>query len=477
MHSHIFTSTNPATGEILWQGAAANANEIAAAVRLAKEIQPYWEETSLEKRETLLRSFQDTLQQEADSFAEVISKETGKPLWESKAEVAAMIHKVDISITAQKNRCKPIIQEHKGATSYTRYKPLGVAAVFGPFNFPGHLPTGHIIPALLAGNTVVFKPSELTPLVGETLIKIWKKAGLSEGMIALVQGGKETGIALANNEDINALLFTGSWKTGKFLAELMGKRPEILLALEMGGNNPLIVSKITDPKAAAYTILLSSYLTAGQRCTCTRRLILPKGALGDQVCEELLQWISQITIGLYTDHPEPFMGPVISNQATEALLASQSHLIEIGGKPLRIMERRKEKSPFLSPGLIDMTGIKSPPDEELFGPLLQIYRVKNFEEAIDEANNTRYGLIASLLSEDEEEYRYFYKQSKSGLINWNAPSTGASSKAPFGGIGRSGNYRPGAVSATDYCNYPVASLEASSLKLPEVLNPGIKNLI
>ncbi|MFQ5729505.1 MAG: succinylglutamate-semialdehyde dehydrogenase [Waddliaceae bacterium] len=466
-------STDPMTGEKLWKGKAATEADVDTAVAAAKKALSGWSSPPLDERIEVLTNFKGTLHSQKALLAEMISKETGKPLWESLEEMDAMIAKIDISIESQRKRCPEISRELPGGTSITRHKPLGVVAVLGPFNFPGHLPNGHIVPALLAGNTVVFKPSELTPWVGEEMARLWEQSGLPSGVLNLVQGGPETGRVLSCHPDINALLFTGSWKTGKILAEQIGSHPDKLLALEMGGNNPIVIGEVSDFTAAAYITIQSAYLTAGQRCTCARRLIIPIGTVGDSFLQTLLDRIPNINIGAYTDRPEPFMGPVITQNGAKHLLAVQENLIKMGGSPLLKMKIVKPKTPLLSPGIMDVTGISNRPDEEYFGPFLQVIRVRDFAAAIEEANKTAYGLSAAILTDNKQQYEEFYKKSRSGTVNWNTQTTGASSAAPFGGVGHSGNYRPGAFYAADYCNYPVASLEIEKLTMPEKLKPGI----
>lgn len=470
----LFTSRNPVTREITWRGEAAAQPEINAAVEAARASLDEWSAWPLEKRFAHLNIFRDTLASSHEVLAKIISKETGKPLWESKTEVNAMINKIGISMEAYRQRCSESSRDQAGAKNITRHKPYGVAAVLGPFNFPGHLPNGHIIPALLAGNTVVFKPSELTPLVGEAVMHCWEKCSLPNGVINLVQGGRETGRMLISHRDIDALFFTGSWSTGKMLAEQFAKRPEKMLALELGGNNPLVIGEITDLKAAAYMTIQSAFLSSGQRCSCARRLIIPAGKKGDAFVKELIAMMEVIKVGAFTDVPEPFMGPVITEAAASHLLTVQDALKKKGGKPLVEMRLLKVDTALLSPGLMDVTKISHRPDEEYFGPFLQLIRVPDFEAAIHEANNTAFGLCAGLLSNKKEQYELFYRRVKAGIINWNTPLTGASSAAPFGGLGHSGNHRPSAFYAADYCAYPVASMEASELKLPQAMSPGIK---
>lgn len=472
-HGPLLQSINPATEEMVWQGLTADENDVNLAIESARSAYPEWFESGIETRIAFLRKYKQILEAEKNSLATTISLENGKPLWESFGEVNAMIGKVDISIDAYVHRCPEIFKEDKQRQMITRHHPHGVIAVFGPFNFPGHLPNGHIIPALLAGNTIVFKPSELTPLVAEKMIKIWEQVSLPKGVINLIQGGPDTGRMLAGHPDIDGLFFTGSWNTGSLLTQLFSKKPGKILALEMGGNNPLIVSTVTDLQACAYTTIQSAYLSSGQRCTCARRLIVPSGSLGDAFLSELIKMIGHLKIGPHTSRPEPFMGPVISINAAEKLLSAQENLKSQGGICLVEMKQCEPKSAFLSPGLIDVTQVKNRSDEELFGPILQLIRVDSFEKAIKEAANTEYGLTAGLLSDSKDEFEQLAKSLKAGLLCWNTPTTNASSALPFGGTGKSGNFRPTAYYAADYCAYPMTFMESQSLKLPENLAPGI----
>lgn len=470
----LFSSYNPATGECLWQGKEAAQPEVDEAVLQAKRAFEKWSTLAIDERSHYLTEFSEILRDSQRDLAEVISKETGKPLWDSINEVESMINKVGISLEAYGRRCAGMIRDQPHGRSITRHRPHGVVAVFGPYNFPGHLPNGHIVPALLAGNTVVFKSSELTPLVAETTLRYWQKAGLPEGVLNLIQGGRETGQALIHQPDLQGLFFTGSYQTGKLLSELFASQPSKILALEMGGNNPLVIGEIGDTQAAAYVTIQSAYLSSGQRCTCARRLIVPKTQQGDELIATLIDMIGTISVGPYTNLPEPFMGPVISEKHALKVLEAQENLRSKGGQPLVEMHQLQSGTGFLSPGLMDVTNVSDRPDEEIFGPFLQVIRINDFQEAIDEANNTKYGLAAGLLSQRQEEYAYFYRHIQAGVVNWNTPLTGASSAAPFGGIKCSGNHRPSAYYAADYCAYPVASIESSELKMPSFFAPGIR---
>jgi succinylglutamic semialdehyde dehydrogenase len=469
-----FSSTDPATSAIVWSGLAASAAQVDRAVAAARDALPDWTDTPLESRVERLNAFGEQLKTHRDDLALCISREVGKPRWEALTEVDAMVGKIALSVEALHARRAPAEKPMPGGVAATRYKPVGVVAVFGPFNFPGHLPNGHIVPALLAGNTVVFKPSELSPLVARRTVELWHAAGLPPGVLNLVQGGGDVGAALAAHAGLDGLYFTGSARVGLALSKQFADQPGKVLALELGGNNPLIVHGVADVRAAAYMTVQSAYITAGQRCTCARRLIVPRGAEGDAFVDALVAMARNVAVGSHTQEPEPFTGPVITAAAAEKLLAEQASLASRGGRLLLEMRSLRPGTGLLSPGLIDVTDVPNRPDEELFGPLLQLIRVPDVAAAITEANATRFGLAAGLLSDDAALYRTFFRQTRAGVVNWNRPLTGASGALPFGGVGLSGNGRPSGFFAADYCSYPVASLESPVLMLPKQLSPGVR---
>lgn len=468
-----FVSKDPAKNEVIWEGNSASEAQVNLAVNAAREAFLSWSDLTFEQRETIIKQFAQLLSQEKEALALLIAQETGKPLWETRTEIAAMVGKVDISIKAYHERTGTKTAEVPAGRAVLRHRPHGVVAVFGPYNFPGHLPNGHIVPALLAGNTVVFKPSELTPKIAEVMVKLWKQAGLPAGVLNLIQGEKETGIALANHSGIDGLFFTGSSNTGHLLHQQFAGNPGKILALEMGGNNPLIFDQVNNLDAAVHDTIQSAYISAGQRCTCARRLFVPSTEQGDQFLTRLQEAIQHIKVGLYDDNNQPFMGSLITEAAADGIIAAQTKLEQLGGHSLIKATKLKAGTGLISPGLVDVTTIKDLPDEEFFGPLLQVIRYDDFDAALTAANNTHYGLSAGLLSASRERYDYFLRRIRAGIVNWNKQTTGASSAAPFGGLGASGNHRASAYYAADYCAYPVASLEADEVSLPEKLAPGL----
>jgi succinylglutamic semialdehyde dehydrogenase len=454
--SAALTSFEPATGALLWQGTA---SDVEAEVARACSAWPKWAAQPIAYRIETLRRFVNVVRANEEALADLIARETGKPLWDARTEVTAVMNKVDISVAAFSERTgQRRLEAAMGARQSVRHKPHGVMAVLGPYNFPAHLPNGHIVPALLAGNAVVFKPSEKTPAVGEMLVRFYHEAGVPEDAVRLVLGGPDEGKALAAHPDVGGVLFTGSAQTGIAINRQFAANPGKILALEMGGNNPIVAWDTADIASAATLIVQSAFLSSGQRCTAASRLIVR-----ESLADTLIGEVKKLADRLIVDHPHadpaPYMGPVIDNLAADQLTESFLYLMSNGGKPIKHMQRPTKGLPFVTPAIIDVTAMTERPDIELFGPLLQVIRVPDFESAIREANNTRYGLSAALIGGSPEQYNQFWANIRAGIVNWNRPTNGASSSAPFGGIGISGNHRPSAYYAADYCAYPVASVE------------------
>jgi succinylglutamic semialdehyde dehydrogenase len=471
-HGAALDSSNPGTSQSIWSGHCASSADVDLAANAARAAFESWSALEFSEREGIARKFAQFLERDRERLADAIGQETGKPLWETRIEVTTMIGKIDISVRAYHQRSGSSETETAGVTNILRHRPHGVVGVFGPYNFPGHLPNGHIVPALLAGNCVLFKPSEQAPWVAEETVKLWQEAGIPAGVLNLLQGERATGEAISQHAELDGLYFTGSARTGDILSRQFAGQPGKILALEMGGNNPLIVGSVSDDMAALYDVLQSAYLSSGQRCTCARRLYVQSGPAGDDFIAKLVRAVQRIKVGPYNDAEQPFMGCVISAQSAQQLLSAQSRLIDLGAIPLAEMKPLALGPAFLSPGLLDVTPVRPLPDEEYFGPLLQLIRYDTLSEAITMANQTRYGLSAGLLSEREEDWALFYKKIRAGIVNWNRPTTGASSAAPFGGIGASGNHRASAFYAADYCAYPVASTAASRSSVPDQPVPG-----
>jgi len=456
----VFVSISPADGSESWRGAEASPDDVEAAIAAARAALPAWRRRSLEERIAFVRAFAKLAEARKAAMAAIISRATGKPLWDAAIEAAAMVGKAELSVKAYDERT-PTKQAPAGAfTARISHHPHGVMAVLGPFNFPGHLPNGHIMPALIAGNTVIFKPSEQTPEVAEFTLRLWEEAGIPPGVINIVQGARAPAELLVEHEGVDGVLFTGGVPAGRAIHRALGGRLEKIVALELGGNNPLVVWGAADVESAAKLIVKSAYITSGQRCTCARRLIVRRGSEGDAVISALAALIDRIVVDRPDAQPQPFIGPLISGKAADVVLATQDEWLRSGAAAIREAKRLNHGPAYLSPGLIDVTALPSRRDEETFGPLLQVIRVADFDAALDEANNTKFGLAAGLISDSADLFQRFEAEIRAGVLNWNRQTTGASGAAPFGGVGQSGNHRPAGYYAADYSAWPMASLIA-----------------
>ncbi|MCJ2185601.1 succinylglutamate-semialdehyde dehydrogenase [Novosphingobium beihaiensis] len=456
----MLQSFDPATGDLVWEGEMASRDQVTAALHRARSAFPQWAALPVEARVEAVQRFKAALETRKEALAETICRETGKPRWEGLAEAGSMIGKVGISIAAQAERAGEKHTDMPFGQAVLRHRPHGVMAVLGPFNFPGHLPNGHIVPALLAGNTVVFKPSEMTPATGAAMAECWAEAGLPDGVFQILQGARETGEALVSGP-IDGLLFTGSAAAGAHFRRIFADRPDVILALELGGNNPLVAWD-GDVDEAAAIVVQSAFVTTGQRCSCARRLIVPDNDFGTALTAAVEELAGRLAIGAWNETPEPYIGPLISDAAATSAMARAEALVEHGAKVIRPFTGIEGRSAaFVTPALFDVTGV-GVPDEEIFAPVLQVRRVADFDAALMAANHTRFGLSAGLISGDDGLWQRFIHECRAGVVNRNRPTTGAAGSMPFGGLGDSGNHRPSAYYAADYCAYPVASFEAAS---------------
>jgi len=455
-----FSSISPADGSESWRGAEASQADVNAAAAAANAALPTWRRRPIADRIAIVRAFAKRVDARKADMAAVISRATGKPLWDAATEAVAMVGKAELSVKAYEERT-PTKEAPAGAfIARISHHPHGVMAVLGPFNFPGHLPNGHIMPALIAGNTVIFKPSEQTPEVAEFTVRLWEEAGIPPGVMNLVQGARTPAEQLVAHDNVHGILFTGGLPAGRAIHRALGGKLEKIVALELGGNNPLVVWDAGDLNSTAKLIVKSAYITSGQRCTCARRLIVGDSEDGTRVLHALREMVRRLLVGAPDGDPQPFMGPLISAQAAAAVFEKQSALLNAGGRPWELCGPMTAGPAYVSPGILDVTAVDHRIDEEIFGPLLQVIRVPDFEAALEEANNTNFGLAAGLISDSADLFRRFESEVRAGVLNWNRQTTGASGSAPFGGVGQSGNHRPAGYYAADYAAWPMASLIA-----------------
>ena len=489
-------STDPAHPErVVWSGGAP-VEHVDGAVGAARAALAGWASSPVERRVEALRAFQRIAAERVDEMAALISAETGKAHWDCLGEAKLLGAKIDITLdeSARSGRSRVTgfdVEVTETRAGRCRFRPHGVMGVVGPFNFPAHLPNGHIAPALLTGNTVVLKPSDKAPAVGQALASMYREAlasvGAPEGVVNLVQGGAEVAVALVTHDDLDGILFTGSWPVGRRILEANLDRPGRVVALEMGGNNGAIVMPDADLRVAAIECARAAFITTGQRCTCTRRLVVHKDA-----APRLLPLLAKIASNLVVGDPrgvagQPvFMGPIVSAQARDAIDGARRRLAELGARTLLDGPPIDHPSGghYLGPTIVEVERFTAPSgaysetvddagcDVEFFGPLLRVSLAESYEDALEQANATRFGLAASIFTGDGAVAEDFLARARAGCVNVNTGTAGASSKLPFGGLGLSGNHRPAGAFALDYTAYPVASLVETGAVAP--VPPGMR---
>jgi succinylglutamic semialdehyde dehydrogenase len=453
---------------VVWTGSPvpSHAEEAVAAARRAL---PAWSARPFDDRRAHLEKWRETCVRHAARLSAAISREVGKVRWEADLEAKIVAEKVAITLEDRVLARVAGFEVAAGAgkTGLCTFKPHGVMTVLGPYNFPAHLPNGHIVPALLLGNTVVFKPSEKGASVGQLMAELAHEAGFPAGVFNVVQGGGAIASRLATHPEVDGVLFTGSFPVGRRILEANLDTPGRLVALEMGGSNPAVVTAKADLRRAAIECVRAAFATTGQRCTCTRRIVVEE-SVADRFVPMVLKLASTLVIAAADDGVPAFMGPLVTGDARDAVLRAQARLAAQGRLLLEASPLDRDGF-FLSPGAVEIARFERRSDEEeIFGPFVQISRAADLDDAIVQANATGFGLAASLFSEDRAEWEAFFAGTRAGCINWNAGTAGASSKLPFGGLGRSGNHRPAGAFAVDAVAYPVATMvDASEPAAPQ----------
>lgn len=471
-------STNPARpSETVWLGSP-RLEHVDHAVKEAKRALKAWSRTAREDRFAALRRFARIANDRKAHLAALIRDETGKPQWDAEGEAGVIGAKVDITLDSTEHGALRRVTDYAvrlsdSRTGACRFRPHGVMAVVGPYNFPAHLPNGHIVPALAMGNTIVFKPSDKAPACGQMLVEMLLEAEFPEGVINMVHGGADVATKLVSHREVDGVLFTGSWPVGRKILEANLDQPHKIVALEMGGNNAAIVMPDCDLKQAVIECVRSAFVTTGQRCTCTRRIIVHK-EIADRFIAAFCKAASNLLIGdprgvgLDGSREQVFMGPLISEQARTQVGEFFQSIVNAGGRALVQPTLIDDPSGghYISPGvvLVDRFTLGEDAsrdagcDLEVFGPIVRILVTGTLDDAIEQANATKYGLAASIFTKDEEAVERFLFEAKAGCVNVNTGTAGASSKLPFGGLDHSGNHRPAGSFSLDYCAVPIASM-------------------
>lgn len=464
------TKTCPGdTSHTLWS-AQVNYENIERVIESSIEGFQSWRKTSFTERVEILKKFGEIAAARKEHIAEAIALETGKPLWESLTEAGAISAKVNVTISDSLKRIetKTIEEVLPNIDGHIVYKPLGPSLVIGPFNFPCHLANGQILSALLAGNSIIFKPSEKTIYSSQLLIECLHEAGFPKGVINFINGTVKTTQDILKHPAIKGIFFTGSFAVGKKILEAVGTDVTKLVALEMGGKNSSIIHSDVNLDHALPELLRACYLSTGQRCTSTSMIIVHK-----DIEAEFIDRFKTLTERIIYDHPTkfkatPFMGPLIDKAAKDKYLSSL-RLGEDNGAEAIIPHMEADMSfqgHYVNPTihyLAKATEDNPFTQEEIFGPSVCITPYSEFEYAIEIANISDYGLAASVFTCDQEKYRLALRDIDAGIINLNRSTVGASSRLPFGGVKHSGNHHPAAVSMIDHTVGTVASLETQDM--------------
>lgn len=458
------TSHDPARDGAVVFTTQVSAAHMTQACDAAGDAAAGWARLIPAERWQVLARFRDALRERTDALADAIVAETGKLRSEARGEVGALISRFDLvrSIAERDLRSGPI-PGHRH--EQLRFNALGVVGVIGPFNYPLHLCHAYVVPALLLGNPVVVKPSEVTPLSGQRYAEAAHAAGFPAGVLNLVQGNAAGGRALVAHPAVRGLCFTGSYAVGRMITEQAIDRPELLLSLEMGGKNTVVVLDDASVRQAAHEIAVGGYLTTGQRCTATDRVLVDR-RVRDRLLDALRPMVEAIRFGDPED-ARSFAGPLATAGGRERFLAAIAAVQAAGADPVIAADRADGLVPGLAhPGHYVSASLHVLPDgvhrvngysdEELFGPDIGIEVVDSDEQAIELINQSPYGFANSVFTGSSERFEAFYRNTRSGILNRNRSTNKASPRLPFGGVGRSGNYRPAGLYAVRNVVVPVA---------------------
>jgi aldehyde dehydrogenase (NAD+) len=457
-----FESYNPArTSEVLGVFPASRAEETRQAVAAARAAYPAWRRTSRLRRADLFDNLAQIVKRETDNLAQLMARECGKVLTECRAEVVEGLHMIQYVFGTGRLPIGDVLaSEIPEKDAFMRRKPWGVVAVITPWNFPFAVPLWMLGPSLLEGNTVVFKPSEDTPAIGQRLVELFEEAGFPSGVVNLIHGAAETGEALVRNPDVNVVLFTGSYEVGHRIQELSVEHYDRIVACEMGSKSAVIVCADARLDLAVNCALISGFKTSGQRCVSAGRILVAE-SIFDAFATKLVAAARRLRIGNPLDSSN-FTGPVIHRGAVEKIerynqLARQEGArVLLDGGPLTTGDYAG--GCFLSPFIYRMEhrpGVRVL-REEVFGPHLALVPFRTNEEAVQIYNDTPYGLSMAVVTEDYRAMRLFREECEYGMGYVNLPCIGAEVHLPFGGVKKSGNGHPSAAGLIETVTHKTA---------------------
>ena len=450
-------SRNPAADGAVVFETGYTASAVGDAAKAAAAARAAWSKLTIAERAAHLERFKAAIAAHAKDLADAIVLETGKIRGEAAQEIQTLLGRFDLVKAAIAGDLKP------GAVApgeSLRYAPLGVVGVIGPFNFPLHLCHAHVVPALLLGNTVVVKPSDITPLCGQRYAECAREAKLPPGILNVVAGAGEVGAAMVADPHLRGLAFTGSWAVGRRIVEAALDRPELLVALEMGGKNACVVLEDCALRQAVHEVVVGGYLSAGQRCTGTERVLVHR-KIADRFIDALAKVVRELRFGNPED-ASVFAGPVATHGALTKLESAIETARKAGAQPIVAGEKlaggyyRTASLHKLPDGCHHVAGYT---DLEVFGPDLSIEVIDSDEEALAVLETSQYGFVNAVFTASHERFETFAARTRSGHLNRNRSTNLASAKLPFGGVGKSGNYRPAGAWAHRNVVHPVAVLE------------------
>jgi len=432
-------NVNPAnTDDIIGEIPLATREEARRAVEAAADAFPKWRSTPAPTRGRIVAQAARLLEQHKEELAQSLTREEGKTIAESRGELQRSINVADFCAGESRRLTGETIPSELPLNfAYTIKQPLGVVACVTPWNFPVAIPVWKVAPALVAGNTVVFKPATLTPATATRIVQLFQEAGIPAGVLNLILGsGSEAGDEIINHPAVKAVSFTGSNGVGIRLYEQASRRGA-KVQCEMGGKNPVVVLEDADIDLAVESTVQGAFGSTGQRCTATSRAVVVN-QIADEFVQRIAKRAQSMRIGAGAD-PQTEMGPSVDENQFKTVLS----YIDIGREDGATMvcggERATgdglDKGYFVKPTLFDhVTPDMRIAREEIFGPVLSVLRVKDFDEAMHVANDSEFGLSSSIFSNDASRIFRFVDEIETGMTHINSPTTGGEAHIPFGGI-------------------------------------------
>lgn len=465
-----FEIHNPATGELLSTAALGTVEDAKAAVDAARAAFRGWAATPAPERGEILGRAAQLVHAHADELARIVTLEEGKALAEARGEVGAAYATVSYYSGEGRRLVSNVVpSDQRDKLTYSVRKPLGVATIITPWNFPAMIPMWNLCPALVAGNTVVLKPASYTPLTAFRLVELFHEAGVPKGVLNFVTGpGGKIGDALAQNPGVNVLAFTGETLTGRHLAEINGRlvRRQVL---ELGGKNPLIVAADAPLEAAVPSALWSAFSNAGQKCTAASRIIVERPVL-KAFTEAFVAAAAKLRVGPGIE-PGTEVGPLVDRSGLEKVEQYVRYGLDEGAELLlgghRLSDGARARGHFHEPTIFTGTNSMRISQDEIFGPVTTIIPADGLDQAVEIANDVRYGLAAAVYTRDLRSAMRAVERMEAAVTFVNHGPVGIEVQAPFGGTKDSGFGRElGEAGIEDYTEKKTVYLDYSYAKRP-----------